>query len=129
MRLDTPAPRAERRRYRRRPAIRNTSRLSWDTPSGWIVSRVTLIDVSEGGVLLEATTSPPVGQHVSIIIDEPVRAESSPATVVRQGPSRQVALGFCRTPAYDFFLAATVGIDLLQSLFVLPDEERFSADS
>ena len=59
MQLDT-AARRERRRYRRRPSIRNVTRLTWETLSGRVVTRATLLDVSEGGVLLSAETPPPM---------------------------------------------------------------------
>jgi hypothetical protein len=116
----------ERRRYRRMPSIRNSTRLSWHAPSGKVASLARLVDVSEGGALLSAELVPPMGTHVSTRIEEPVRVESCLATVVRYGPGHRVALRFCQPPAYGFFLAATVGVDLLRSLIDTPPDERFT---
>lgn len=85
-----------------------------------------MIDISEGGALLTSEIMPPMDTFVSVRLEEPVRVESRLATVVRYGPKHQVALKFWRPPAYDLVLAATVGIDLLQSLVDLPPDDRFS---
>src|SRR4051794_38065293 len=120
------APGPERRRYPRSKSIRNVTRLRWETTSGKVISRARLIDVSEGGVLVSTDIMPPIKTYVSVRLEKPVRVESRFATVIRYGPMHRVALEFLRPPAYDLVVAATVGIDLLQSLIDLPDEERFS---
>ena len=125
MPLET-APRPERRRYARRTGIANKVRLRWETPSGRVVSWARLIDVSEGGVLVSAEVLPPLSTFVSFRLEEPVRVESCLATVVRYDPVQRVALKFWRPPAYDLVVAATVGIDLLESLIDLPPDDRFS---
>ena len=70
-----------------------------------------MVDIGEGGALLDVESPPPLHQTVGCRLKEPAPTDWIKARVVRPGGFRQVALEFLSSWPFDFTLAATQGIN------------------
>ncbi|MBV8318079.1 MAG: hypothetical protein JOZ53_24310 [Planctomycetaceae bacterium] len=70
-----------------------------------------MVDIGEGGALLDVESPPPLHQTVGCRLKEPAPTDWIKARVVRPGGFRQVALEFLSSWPFDFTLAAILGLN------------------
>jgi hypothetical protein len=99
------------RKSLRHAALENRARLEWCQGGEVIDSSARLINVSEGGILLDAENSPPPGQTAWCRLEEPTPTDWIKVKVVRRGAPREIGLSFLTACPFDFTMAATLGLN------------------
>lgn len=107
--LNTPA--TERRRHTRYPARGSRACVEWWEEGSTRASVGQLKDISQGGAAFVAEGRPPDRQVVWVRLEEPVRSDWVQARVARIDGA-EAGLEFAGECPFDFFHAASLGIDL-----------------
>ena len=101
----------DRRASVREPAVANRVCVEW-----WVGDQIysttgRMLNISEGGALVVADVTPPLGQSVWLHVEAPAVTDEVGARVARLGQRNEVGLSFATPCPYDLYLAATLGIN------------------
>lgn len=102
----------DRRTSRRFPAVQNLATLEWTDGLSNRTSRARVINVSQGGALLEGSLDVKGDEILWLRLDEPATTGWVGARVVRQVDQEQAAVAFLEPCPFDFLQSATLGIGL-----------------
>ncbi len=116
----------ERRRSPRLQTVPNQAVLEWWDRSQTRSSEGNILNISDHGALVFSGSFPGLGENVLIRLKRPVQSDWTGSIVVRHDQQNEVAIDFILGCPYDLELAATLGIDIISSVFGLAGSDRFS---
>ncbi len=116
----------ERRRSPRLQTLPNLADLEWRDRSQTRSSQGNILNISDHGALVFSDSFPGLGENVLIRLKQPFQSDWTGSTVVRHDQQDEVAVDFNMGCPYDLVLAATLGIDLISSVFGRSASDRFS---
>jgi len=116
----------ERRRSQRLQTLPNQADLEWWDRSQTRSSEGMILNISDHGALVFADSFPQLGEKVLIRMKRPIQSDWTGSIVVRHHQQSEMAIDFILGWPYDLVLAATLGIDLISSVFGLAKSDRFS---
>jgi hypothetical protein len=103
------ANRPDRRRSHRHPVVVNRASLAWWDGDEAKQTTSRLVDISQGGALVDSDTLPAQDQPVWLRLEEPVATDWTPARVVRSSKNQRAGLAFSACCPYELFKVATHG--------------------
>ena len=101
----------ERRAHRRLPALSNRSSLEWWDGRATRMIATTVLNISEGGVLVELDQHAPIANPVWLRLDAPARTNWIAGRVVHRDGGKVAGIRFDDRCPRDFYEAALQGID------------------
>jgi len=116
----------ERRRSSRLQTVPNQADLEWRDRSQTRSSEGNILNISDHGALVFSGSFPRLGENLLIRLKQPIQSDWTGSIVVRHHQKNEVALDFILGCPYDLVLAATLGIDIISSVFGLAGSDRFS---
>ena len=116
----------ERRRSRRLQTAPNQADLDWRDRSEKRSSEGNILNISDHGALVFSDSFPQLGESVLIRMKRPVQSDWTGSIVVRHSQQNEVAIDFIPGCPCDLGIAATLGIDLISSVFGLSGPDRIS---
>ena len=121
----SPLP-SDRRRSQRLQTVPNHAVLEWWDRSQKRSSEGKILNISDHGALVFSDSFPRLGENVLIRLKRPIQSDWTGSIVVRHDQQNEVAIDFILGCPYDLVLAATLGIDIISSVFGLAGSDRFS---
>jgi len=103
---------SERRVFERFPAILNRTRLEWCDGAENRNATARLLNVSQGGALIETTMPLPAAQGFWLRLEEPSFSTWVGARLIRNETDARAAIAFHQPCPFDFLESARQGISL-----------------